>query len=143
MAMTSGSRSGISSDMNVTPMIDVLLVLLVIFMLIETPRQWQEKVDIPQKSEETKATPPPQTIVIQVGKATGEHPELKINEEVVSWQRLEPRLREIFSSRAERIAFVKGDPEIEFEPVAQVIDMAHNAGVDRVGLMPGTVKEIE
>lgn len=138
MAMTSGSRPGISSEMNVTPMIDVLLVLLVIFMLIETPHQWQERVDIPQKAEDTKTTPSPTTVVIQVGKAAEGHPALRINEESVSWERLEPRLREIFSTRAERIAFVKGDPEIEFEPVAQVIDMAHNAGVDRVGLMPGS-----
>ena len=125
--------------MNVTPLIDVLLVLLIIFMLVVI----QEKktgleAQIPQEAKPTDHTipGPDRTIVIQVrdGK-TADHPEVKINEESVSWDHLRERLIEIYSIRVEKIAYVKADDDIEFQRIADVIDTAHNIGVDRVGLL--------
>jgi biopolymer transport protein ExbD len=125
--------------MNVTPLIDVLLVLLIIFMLVviqEKPKGFDAQ--IPQEPDpKDHSIPPPQTtIVIQVrdGKGAG-HPEVRINDEAVAWSDLRQRLVDIFAIRVERIAFVKADDDIDFERVADVIDTAHNAGVDRLGLL--------
>jgi biopolymer transport protein ExbD len=135
MAMNTGVRGGASAEMNVTPLIDVLLVLLIIFLLIQPPHQWQERVELPQKADTPDVVPPDRTIVIQIKESQGDRPNLKINEESVPWEKLEPRLQAIFRPRAEKVAFLKGDPEIDFQFVADVIDITHHAGVDRVGLM--------
>ncbi|HSS97565.1 MAG TPA: biopolymer transporter ExbD, partial [Terriglobales bacterium] len=75
-------------------------------------------------------------IVIQVAwDANRKNPALKINQEVVAWENLEPRLEQIFLKRADKVAYVKGEDEMDFEYVAQVIAQAHNAGVQRVALM--------
>src|SRR5262249_33227737 len=96
------------------------------------------KAEIPQESKSTdRSIPPPErTIVLQVidGK-NPEHPGVKINDEVVAWSNLHKRLVDIFAIRVERIAFVKADDDIDFERVADVIDAAHDAGVDRLGLL--------
>ncbi len=126
--------------MNVTPLIDVLLVLLIIFMLVvinEKPKGLDAQ--IPQPAPPTaKNIPPPQaTIVIQVchASAGAEHPLVKINEEVVEWDHLRERLRDIYAIRVERIAYIEADDDIDFQDVAEVIDTARRAGVDRMGLL--------
>ena len=125
--------------MNVTPLIDVLLVLLIIFMLvvIEEKKTGLE-AQIPEEAKKTgHVIPgPDRTIVIQVrdGKSA-DHPEVKINEETVSWDRLRDRLIEIYAGRIEKVAFVKADDDIDFQRVADVIDTAHNVGIERVGLL--------
>jgi biopolymer transport protein TolR len=126
-------------QMNVTPLIDVLLVLIIIFMVIVA--QSKEKgleAQIPQPPANPAGTPPPvRTIVIQLGAAkSGNTPELKINEQNVSWTDLKAQLADIFKQRAERVAFVQGDDEVDFEYVADVIDTARAAGVHKVGLLP-------
>jgi|SRR5579863_2181338 len=137
MSMAFGIRGRISSDINVTPMIDVLLVLLIIFMVIFPYQSVGEKADIPQPRADTTITPPSKPIVIQIKQSAVENarPVLKINEEETSWEKLGSRLEEIFSLRAEKVAFLKGDPEIDFQYVADAIDIAHHAGVARLGLM--------
>jgi len=67
-----------------------------------------------------------------------QRPKIEINQEAVRWESLETRLRDTYRGRADKVAFLKGDPEINFEYVADVIDISHRAGVDRVGLMGGT-----
>jgi biopolymer transport protein ExbD len=125
--------------MNVTPLIDVLLVLIIIFMLIVVKSEEMGlKADIPQLPANLDAAPPPvRTIVIQLGEANnGDVPLLKINQQDVSWPDLKMRLADIFKTRAEKVAFVQGDDAVNFEYVAYVIDTARDAGVQRVGLLP-------
>ena len=139
MAFSTGGRGPFQGQMNVTPLIDVLLVLIIVFMVVQSMiREQGLETQIPQPApEKANSVPPPdRTIVLQIV-WTGENktPSLRINQQDVSWAELQPRLNDIFKQRAEKVAFVKGDDDINFEYVAQVIDLAHAAGVDRVGLM--------
>jgi biopolymer transport protein TolR len=134
--MTLPSRSGPGAEINVTPLIDVLLVLLIIFMVIMPHRNLGETADIPQPPQNTKTPPPVETIVIQLHDlGEGRQPALKINQREVSWENLGPRLQSIFAGRAEKVAFLKGDPELDFQYVAKVVDITHRAGVGRIGLL--------
>ena len=135
MAMTFGSRGGASPDINVTPMIDVLLVLLIIFMVVFPHKSIGEQALIPQKTSEPDPTPE-KTVVIQLRQAPdGQRASLSINEEEISWDKIASRLQEIFSTRMDKVAFVKGDPDIEFQQIAEIIDITHHAGVTRIGLL--------
>lgn len=136
MSMMVGARSTQSSEINVTPLIDVLLVLLIIFMVILPDHKWGEKTLVPQPSTENTEKNPETPIVIQL-KDVGEskRPVLKINQEEVSWDTLESRLAAAFKVQVDRVAFVQGDPEVDFEYVAQAVDITHHAGADRIGLM--------
>jgi biopolymer transport protein TolR len=133
MSMTAGARRDISSDMNVTPLIDVLLVLLIIFMTILPEHKMGEMTLVPQPAPpENRQTP----IVIQLEDAGANHPpSLKINQQPVSWDGLESALRAVYQARVDRVAFVRGDPDVEFEYVAQAVDITHRAGADRIGLL--------
>lgn len=134
MAIALGGRSA-SAEMNVTPLIDVLLVLLIINMIL-LPHTMGEKAQIPQPSIDKTVPPPEKTIVIQLQQTTeGQRPILKINDQNVNWENLDAKLHEIYSMRIEKTIFVKGDPEIDFQYVADVIDVSHHAGVAQIGLM--------
>jgi biopolymer transport protein ExbD len=136
MAMTVGSGGGYSSDINVTPMIDILLVLLIIFMVIvpTTPKGLDALV--PQPPKNPQQTPDQsRTIVVQVIFRPGAAPAYKINENDVAKRELLQRLTDIYANRAERVMFVKGDDNVDFRYVAEVIDIAKSANVDHIGLM--------
>jgi len=125
-------------QINVTPLIDVLLTLIVMFMLaVSMDRQYQEKVQVPQPKEQSRSSPQPErTVVIQiVWTAKDAPPAVKINQEEVHWEELETRLARIYLMRAEKVAFVRGDADVDFQYVADVIDVAHHAGVQRIGLL--------
>jgi biopolymer transport protein ExbD len=136
MSMMNGSRSGLSSEINVTPMIDVLLVLLIIFMVILPHHFWGERADIPIPTDQVKPLPDETAIVIQLhDRGPHSQPSLTINQQEVAWPDLDTKLRAIFAHRVQQVAFFKGDPEIDFQYVADALDTAHHAGVDRVGLL--------
>lgn len=126
-----GSKSGTISEMNVVPLIDVLLVLLVIFMIIPH-RQTGLRAEIPRPAEPASVPiPDPGIVVVQV-LADGS---LEINQEPIGWDSLRSRLQDVFKLRADRTAFVRGDGIVEFQVVARVIDEMQAAGVSSVGLL--------
>jgi biopolymer transport protein ExbD len=134
--MMVGARSTRSSEINVTPLIDVLLVLLIIFMVILPEHKMGEKTLIPQPSPESAARPPESPIVIQLSNVNAsQRPILKINQQEVPWDELEARLSAVYKQREDKVAFVKGDPDVEFEYVAEAVDITHRAGADRIGLL--------
>jgi biopolymer transport protein TolR len=138
MAMGPTANRGIVSDMNVTPMIDVLLVLIIVFMVINTAMT-ATGLDalIPKPPDQSVAIPQPErTVVVQVTDVGADRPLLKVNGEAVSWEGLRARLIDIYKLRAERVLFVKADGDIEFENIARVIDVAHGAYEDmKIGLL--------
>jgi biopolymer transport protein TolR len=138
MAFSMAGAGPSRAQINVTPLIDVLLTLIVMFMLVVSmDKQYQERAQIPQPDQKPTAEDKQSaTIVIQVvWTAQDQPPVVKINREDVRWEDLETRLAQIYIKRAEKVAFVRGDADVDFQYVADVIDMAHHAGVQRVGLL--------
>ncbi len=135
MSMTIGNNGGPSCEMNVTPLIDVLLVLIIIFMIIIPVQQVGLKALVPEQPKVEPTTPDPiGTVIVQVTGA-GNTSTLKINNEDVSYDNLEARLIEIFKTRNQRVMFVQADTEVDFAQIARVLDSAHGAGIYDIGLM--------
>jgi biopolymer transport protein ExbD len=136
MAMDLGQGGGSMSSINVTPMIDILLVLLIIFMVIvpTTPNGLNTLVPQPPKHKQQQQTND-RTIVVQVLYQGGAPPAYKINDTSYAYSQLLPELTKIYSNRAVRVMFVRGDPNVDFRYIADVIDIGKAADVDHIGLM--------
>ena len=135
-SMAGGGPSG--PQINVTPLIDVLLTLIIMFMLVVAmDPEYGEKVQIPQPTKNPGSESANEhTVVIQVVWTTKDAPpSVKINQEEIRWENLELRLAQIYLKRADKVAFVRGDADVDFRYVADVIDLAHHAGVRRIGLL--------
>jgi len=132
MAMhVGGSNRGIYTELNVVPLIDILLVLLVIFMSMPHQQQGLEAM-VPHPVIDTPFEPV-DVIVVQV-QSSGE---LQINQEAVSWDRLADRMEAIFKERARKVAFIRGEAPVEFQLIARVVDVLHGSGISVGLLTPG------
>jgi biopolymer transport protein ExbD len=143
MAFSNTSGGPLRAEINITPMIDILLVLIIVFMVVVSMSQEKGlKAQIPQPANEKSPPQPERTIVIQIAWIGDKKiPAVKINDEDVKWEELHARLSDIFSGRVERVAFVKGDGDVDFEFVADAIDIARTSGVQRIGLLTRTGPE--
>jgi biopolymer transport protein ExbD len=134
MGMDVGTSSGGAlATPNIVPLIDILLVLIIIFMVISpiVPKGLDTLVPQPSPNKQVDVDIENKTVVVQVLK----NDKLKINNEDSSWDGLGPRIEQIFKDRAEKVAFVKGDNDVEFQNVAHAIDIMKAAGIDKVGLI--------
>ena len=133
-----GGQGGPVSEPNIVPLIDVLLVLIIIFMVItpKTPSGLDALVPQPPPPNQKQQPDDNKTIVVQVT-ASGK---VLINQDPATWDDLGPRLEDIFKTRAEKVAFVKGDDAVEFAEVARAIDIMRGSGIDKVGLITAKVE---
>jgi biopolymer transport protein TolR len=132
MSMNVGKKKGALSDINITPYIDILLVLLIIFMVITPIKQMDLDVKIPQTSDsKVDATPDPSVIVVSVGEAA----QIAVNQEPTTINDLGSKLQDIYSKRANKNMFVSASAKLPYGDVVKVIDIAKGAGVQEIGLL--------
>lgn len=133
MAMTVGGKKGAMADINITPYIDILLVLLIIFMVITPTRQLDLDVKVPQPPPPGQENVPPDPSVIVV--SMGDNAQIAINQELVDISALGPKLQEIYSARANKNMFISASAKLPYGDVVKVIDIAKGAGVGDIGLI--------
>lgn len=139
MGMAVGGGKGVLAEPNIVPLIDVLLVLIIIFMVITPTTPKGLEALVPQPAPPNAHEDPAllaKTIVVQVT-ATGK---VMINQDETTWDALGQRLEDIFKTRAEKVAFVKGDDNVEFAEVARAIDVMRGSGIEKVGLITAKVE---
>lgn len=142
MAMSTGSSKGPKSDINVTPYIDILLVLLIIFMVIQPTIEYDLEARVPSESPEDL----PDNVVVQsdaIVVSIESDGSYRINQDPVQMSQLGSRLFDIFSARANKNMFIQADENLAFGDVVRVIDIAKGSGVGDVGLMTRNVQDAQ
>ena len=135
MAMTSSSQAGTHSTINVTPLIDVLLVLLIIFMVIQPAVVHGLQALAPHSSQDAIADPDPRTVVVQVKRTAGGQAAYSINQQPVALADLGQALTSIFAGRREPVLFIRGEAGLEYATVLAAIDSGHAAGATSIGIV--------
>jgi biopolymer transport protein ExbD len=128
-----GANRGIHAEMNVVPLIDILLVLLVIFMIIPTHQKGLD-AKVPQPATEQHEAPPVEIVIVVQVLSNGD---LRINQDPVGWDHLADRMEAIYKQRATKVAFIRGEAPVEFALVARVLDVLHGSGISVALLTPG------
>ncbi len=138
MGMAVSGKKGPKSDINITPYIDILLVLLIIFMVITPVKQMDLDVKVPQSdaTPDKPAAPDPSVIVVSVA----ENAAIAINQEPTDISALGPKLQEIYSARANKNMFISASPKLPYGDVVKVIDIAKGAGVGDIGLITEEIR---
>ena len=133
-----GGKGGPVSEPNIVPLIDVLLVLIIIFMVItpRTPTGLNALVPQPPPPNQKQQPDDNRTVVVQVM----QNGKIQINQDQITWELLGARLADIFKQRADKVAFVKGDDNVEFGEVARAIDIMRGSGIDHVGLITAKIE---
>jgi biopolymer transport protein TolR len=126
-----GQKGNLTASMNVVPLIDILLVLIIIFMVITPLTPQGLEAQIPQPTKADRPAPRETMVVVQILDSGS----LKINEEDATWDSLGGRLSDVFKERAEKVAFVQGGDSVRFSEIANVIDIMRSSGIDKVGLI--------
>jgi len=132
MSMSTGGGGGLNSDPNVTPMIDVLMVLLIIFMVIVPSSRKAIDVQLPDPNPQPSSAPNTSQIVLSVHKGG----QFEINKEPQTLAGLAPRLKQIYDPRPDKIIFIKGDPDATYQDIIKAMDIARGAGVKVIGFTP-------
>jgi biopolymer transport protein ExbD len=131
MSMSLGGGFHQKAEMNVTPLIDVLLVLIIIFLLVQPQLPHGLKTSVPESSDHKPSTPQDDIVLTVLGNRT-----VRLNQESVALEDLDARLKDVFKNAPDHIIFVRADKDMKFQQVAEVIDIAKGAGLERVALMP-------
>lgn len=135
--MNVGGKKGSMSDINITPYIDILLVLLIIFMVIVPIKQMDLDVKVPQTSSDTGGAPDPSVIVVSIDESA----RIVVNGEDTTITGLGPKLHEIYKSRSNKNMFISASPKLIYGDVVKIIDIAKGAGVlGDIGLMTEQIR---